>query len=133
MSCGIDGEILATEVGFLLPCDHRVGFTDSAAFVAGSLQTFVGDFCPKVFQNLGRRLVRVPFSVIRCPRHLIRLLCAPKFDGAPTRGLIFYAIRRCAFDTDQEEFFAALRATSDEMIEQDRPTSVFGTFQTWRP
>jgi len=65
MLCGIDSEILATGVGILLPCDHRVGFPDSAAFVAGSFQAFVGDFCPEFLQLPRYCLVRVPFGVIR--------------------------------------------------------------------
>ena len=60
---------LTTEAGLLLPCYHRVRFPDSAAFVAGSLQTFVGDFRPEHFQSPGCRLVRVPFSVVGSPRH----------------------------------------------------------------
>ena len=54
---------LTTEAGLLLPCYHRVRFPDSAAFVAGSLQTFVGDFRPEHFQSPGCRLVRVSFGV----------------------------------------------------------------------
>ena len=55
--------------GFSLPRDHGVGFTDSTTFVAVSLQAFVGDFRPKLFEFRRRRLVRVPFGFIRSPGH----------------------------------------------------------------
>jgi hypothetical protein len=51
------------------PRDHSVRFPNSAAFVAGSLQGIVGDFRPKLFQRPRSRLVRVPFGIIRSPRH----------------------------------------------------------------
>jgi hypothetical protein len=51
--------------GFGPPRDHSVRFPDSAAFVAGSFQAFVGDFCPELLQLRRCRLVRVPFGVIR--------------------------------------------------------------------
>jgi hypothetical protein len=57
---------------FRLPRDHSVGFPDSTAFVARSFQGFIGDFRPKLFQRPRRRLVRVPFGIIRSPWHLIR-------------------------------------------------------------
>jgi len=34
--------------GFRLPRDHSIGFPDRAAFVASSLQAFVGDLCPEL-------------------------------------------------------------------------------------
>jgi len=34
--------------GFRTPRDHSVRFPDSAAFVAGSFQAFVGDFRPEL-------------------------------------------------------------------------------------
>lgn len=57
-----------------LPRDHGVRFPDGAAFVAGSLQGFVRDFCPELLQFERRCLVHVSFGVIRCPGHLISLL-----------------------------------------------------------
>lgn len=60
--------------GLRLPRDHSVRFSYGAAFVAGSFQGFVCDFCPKLFQLRRCRLVRVPRGIIRCPRHLSRLL-----------------------------------------------------------
>ena len=57
--------------GFRLTRDHSVRFPDRAPFVTGSLQAFVGDFRPKLFQRPRRGLVRVPFGVIRSPRHLL--------------------------------------------------------------
>ena len=65
-------------VGFRLPCDHSVRFADSAAFVAGLFQAVIGDFRPELFQRPRCRLVRVPFGVIRCPRHLTKL---PEMGG----------------------------------------------------
>jgi hypothetical protein len=59
--------------GVRLPRDHSVRFPDSAAFVASSFQGFVGDFRPELFQRRRCRLMRVPFGIIRRPRHLIRL------------------------------------------------------------
>ena len=58
---------------FSLPRDHSVCFPDGATFVAGSFQAFVGDFRPELFERARRRFVRVPFGVIRCPRHLTTL------------------------------------------------------------
>lgn len=55
--------------GFRLSPDHSVRFPDSAAFVAGSFQAFVGDFRPEFFELPRGRLVCVPFGVIRSPRH----------------------------------------------------------------
>jgi len=57
---------------FRLPRDHSVRFSDSAAFVAGSFQGFVGDFRPELFQRRRCGLVRVPFGIIRSPRRLMR-------------------------------------------------------------
>jgi len=51
--------------GFGPPRNHSVRFPNSAAFVAGSFQAFVGDFCPELLQLPRCRLVRVPFGVIR--------------------------------------------------------------------
>ena len=34
--------------GCCLPGDHGVRFPDRAAFIAGSLQAFIGDFRPKL-------------------------------------------------------------------------------------
>jgi hypothetical protein len=62
----------ASQLVFRLPRDHSVRFPDSAAFVAGSFQGFIGDFRPKLSQRPRCRLVRVPFGIIRSPRHLIR-------------------------------------------------------------
>jgi hypothetical protein len=58
---------------FSLPRHHSVCFPDGAAFIAGSFQAFIGDFHPKLFKRSRRRLVGVPFGVIRCPRHLTAL------------------------------------------------------------
>jgi hypothetical protein len=58
----------------MLPRDYSVRFSDSSAFIASSLQRFVGDFRPKLFQLRRCRLVRVPFGIIRSPWH---------FDQAP--------------------------------------------------
>jgi hypothetical protein len=52
---------------FRLLRDHSVRFPDSAAFVGGSVQGFIGNFRPKLFQRLSCRLVRVPFGIIRTP------------------------------------------------------------------
>jgi hypothetical protein len=55
---------------FRLPRDYGIRLPDSAAFIAGSFQAFVGDLRPKLFQRPGRRLMRVPFGVISSPGHL---------------------------------------------------------------
>jgi len=55
---------------FCLPRDHGVCFSDHATFVAGSFEAFVGDFCPKLFQRPRCCFVRMPFGVVRSPRHL---------------------------------------------------------------
>src|SRR5262245_58496022 len=75
---GIKSDDLLTVAGFLLPRDDRVRFPDSAAFVARSFQTFVGDLSPELFQSQGCRLVRVPFCIIRGPRHFIQAPFDPK-------------------------------------------------------
>lgn len=54
---------------FRQPSDDRVRFADGAAFVAESVQGFVGDFGPKLLQRRRRRFVRVPLGVVRSPRH----------------------------------------------------------------
>ena len=46
-----------------LPCDDRVRLTDRLAFVAKPLQSFVGDFGPKLLQLRCRRLVGVSLRV----------------------------------------------------------------------
>jgi hypothetical protein len=51
------------------PRDHSVRFPDSAPFVAGSFQAFVGDFRPQLFQRPRGRFVRMPFGVTRSPWH----------------------------------------------------------------
>jgi hypothetical protein len=53
--------------GLGLPRDYSVRFPNGAAFVAGSLSGVVGDFRPELFPRC--RLVRVPFGIIRSPRH----------------------------------------------------------------
>ena len=58
--------------GFCLPGDHSICFPDGAAFIAGSFQTFIGDFRPELLQLCGCRFVGVPFSIIRSPWHLER-------------------------------------------------------------
>ena len=87
--------------GFLLPCDHRVRFPDSAAFVAGSLQTLVGDFRPEHFQSPGCRLVRVRFSVIRYPRHRDQAPVAQNSMVLRREDVIFHAIERRALPVDR--------------------------------
>jgi len=64
---------LSLGAGFGLLSDHSLGLANSAAFIAVSFQTFVGDFRPKLFHSPRRRLVCVPFGVIRSPRHLFSL------------------------------------------------------------
>ena len=54
---------------FRLPRDDGVRFPDRAAFIAGSLQGFVCDLRPKLLQRPRCRLVRMPFGVVRNPRH----------------------------------------------------------------
>ena len=103
---------LPTEARFLPPCYHRVRFPDSTAFVAGSLQTFVGDFRPEHFQSPGCRLVRVRFSVIRYPRHRDQAPVAQNSMVLRREDVIFHAIKRRAFDPDQKGFFTPLLATS---------------------
>ena len=61
-----------TPLGFVAgfrPRNHSVRFPDRATFVAGSCQAFVGDFRPQLFQRSRCRLVRMPFGIIRSPRH----------------------------------------------------------------
>jgi hypothetical protein len=53
--------------------DHGIRFPNAAAFVAGSFQAFVGNFSPELLQLPRCRLVRMPFGVVRSPRHLTRL------------------------------------------------------------
>jgi len=55
---------------FRLPRDDGVRFPDRAAFIGGSFQAFVCDLRPKLLQRPRCRLVRMPFGVIRSPRHL---------------------------------------------------------------
>jgi len=97
---GSNRRITFGQLAVCLPCDDGIRFPDRAAFVAGSLQAFVGDFRPNLFQRPRCRLVRMPFGVIRSPRHLSRLLQSAgirpahgtqtplqsKEDGAKTRS-----------------------------------------------
>ena len=85
-------DALFTVARFLLPRDDRVRFPDSAAFVTRSLQTFVGDFCPELFQSRGGRFVRVPFCVIRCPRHFIQAPLTENLDSTPMGGLSRWSV-----------------------------------------
>ncbi len=71
---------------FCVPRDHGVRFPDRAAFVASSFEAFVGDFCPKLFQRSRCRLVRMPFGVVRSPRHLSRLLQRAGISPSIVRG-----------------------------------------------
>ena len=58
---------------FRLPRDDGVRFPDRAAFIAGSFQAFVCDLRPKLLQRPRRRFVRMPFGVVRSPRHVTSL------------------------------------------------------------
>jgi hypothetical protein len=59
--------------GLRLPRDHGVRLPNCATFIARSFQGFIGDFRPQLLQLLRRRLVRVPFGLIRSPGHLTSL------------------------------------------------------------
>jgi hypothetical protein len=52
-----------------LSSDHSVRSPDCPGLVTCALQALVGNLCPKVFQFLRRRLVRVPLGFIGGPRH----------------------------------------------------------------
>jgi len=67
------GEESRLVVPFRLPGDDGVRFPDRAAFIAGSFQTFVCDLRPKLLKGRGGRLVRMPFGLVRSPRHLTDL------------------------------------------------------------
>jgi hypothetical protein len=60
---------MALAVAFRLPRDHGVHSSDSPAFITGSFQAFVGDLRPRSFSAQVCRLVRMPFGIIRSPRH----------------------------------------------------------------
>ena len=55
--------------GLRLPSDHGVRLPDGATLVAGSFQTFIGNFRPELFQFRRCRLAGVPFSIIFSPGH----------------------------------------------------------------
>jgi hypothetical protein len=57
---------------FRLPRDDGVRFPDRAAFIAGSFQAFVCDLRPKLLQRPRCRPVRMPFGIVRGPRHRAR-------------------------------------------------------------
>ena len=56
--------------GLRLPSDDGVRLADGATLVAGSFQTFIGNFRPERFQFRRCRLAGVPFSIIFSPGHL---------------------------------------------------------------
>jgi hypothetical protein len=66
---GYTGEDSWLVGAFRLPRDDGVRFPDRAAFIAGSFQAFVCDLRPKLLQRPRCRLVRMPFGVVRSPRH----------------------------------------------------------------
>jgi hypothetical protein len=45
------GEESGLVAGFYLPRDYRIRLPYGPAFVAGSIQAFIGDFRPKLFQR----------------------------------------------------------------------------------
>src|SRR6516164_2252512 len=55
--------------GLRLPSDHGVRLPDGATLVAGSFQTFIGNFRPELFQFRRCLLAGVPFSIIFSPGH----------------------------------------------------------------
>jgi hypothetical protein len=59
-----------------LPSNHGVRFPDGATLVAGSIQTFIGDFRPKLFQRRRCSFVRMLFGIVVSPRHGSVLLSA---------------------------------------------------------
>ena len=110
-------KFLTTEAGFLLPRDHRVRFPDSATFVAGSLQTLVGDFRP-------RALLKPRSSPCACvfQRHSV----STAFNQAPVtrnsiahqrEGMIFMQLGGVPLIQIKRIYHAASRH-GREMIEQ---------------
>jgi hypothetical protein len=69
----------AALTGFCLSADHSVRFPDGTALVGRSFQGFIGNVRPQLLQCRRCRLMRVPFSVVRCPRHMKSLIRAFDF------------------------------------------------------
>ena len=109
----------AAVADFRLPRDNGVRFPDRAAFVAGPFQAFVCHLRPKLFQRLRCRLVRMPFGVVRNPRHF--KASKPAFTLRRDQG-------RRRDDLDRGNCKKGHRASSKSPYDGRRPGAVIAVF-----
>lgn len=78
----IRGNARPALTGLCLSADHSVRFPDGTALVGRSFQGFIGNFRPQLLQCRRCRLMRVPFSIVRSPRHIKSLIRAFDFRSS---------------------------------------------------